>query len=372
MAPAHRAGWVAAVVLALASSVLDAQEWRATAQVGRVDYGSTPAGAAGNANMVLGLSHSAPANWMGVSAALPLGNDPFWAVLAGWKRAQTRGPAGLLLDLSGHGFVQRQPATATLPGTSSSVDGAGAGGDIRAGAYARTGAMALELQGGAAAERSRQGGVVQERFLPAANARLTLARSPLTLVGEARGWWNGSERHAWTGGTVQVTDGPVQLWGGAGRWVAGGVNGVTWNAGGRVGVGGQLELQLAARGNTFDPLYLTATGTTFSLGLSARIGRAPLGSLAPVAPRGKDGRAVIRIAARDAAGAPCIAGDFTNWKPVPMAREGGHWTYAAHLEPGVYHYAFVAANGTWFVPRSVPGRQDDGMGGQTAVLVVTS
>ena len=29
----------------------------------------------------------------------------------------------------------------------------------------------------------------------------------------------------------------------------------------------------------------------------------------------------------------------------------------------MYHYAFVAEDGTWFVPESVPGRQDDGMGG---------
>ena len=46
------------------------------------------------------------------------------------------------------------------------------------------------------------------------------------------------------------------------------------------------------------------------------------------------------------------------------------WTYTAKLAPGVYHYAFVAADGTWFVPRSVRGRQNDGMGGEVAVLVV--
>jgi hypothetical protein len=53
-----------------------------------------------------------------------------------------------------------------------------------------------------------------------------------------------------------------------------------------------------------------------------------------------------------------------------MLREGAGWTYATQLKPGVYHYAFVAEDGTWFIPDSVPGRQDDGMGGQVAVLVV--
>ncbi len=33
-----------------------------------------------------------------------------------------------------------------------------------------------------------------------------------------------------------------------------------------------------------------------------------------------------------------------------MRRDGSRWTYEAKLEPGVYHYAFVAEDGTWFVP----------------------
>ena len=53
-----------------------------------------------------------------------------------------------------------------------------------------------------------------------------------------------------------------------------------------------------------------------------------------------------------------------------MEREGGRWIWRARLAPGTYHYAFVAEDGTWFVPESVPGRRDDGMGGHVAVLVV--
>lgn len=365
---------VLALLAALAlPHVATAQEWRATAQVGRVNYGSTPAGAAENASMVVGLSHAAPADWVGLSAALPLGSDPFWAVLAGWKRVQTRGTAGILLDLTGHGFLQRQHTAGSLPTTGlTTVNAEGAGADVRAGFFARRGTMVFEMRGGAAAQRSDQHGVVQSRLLPVADARLWLLRSPVTISGEARAWWNGTERHAWTGGTLQIAEGPFIVSGGAGEWVTGGMNGLTWTAAARAGVGHRLELQLAARGNTFDPLYLSSTGTTFSLGVSARIGRAPFAGMAPVAPRGKDGRSVIRIALRDAAGAPSIAGDFTGWKPVPMQRDGGQWTYAAHLAPGVYHYAFIAGDGHWFVPKSVPGRQDDGMGGETAVLIVAS
>jgi hypothetical protein len=74
---------------------------------------------------------------------------------------------------------------------------------------------------------------------------------------------------------------------------------------------------------------------------------------------------------RAAKGRPAIAGDFTGWKPVPMQRDGSRWTYMVKLEPGAYHYAFVAEDGTWFVPESVAGRQDDGMGGHVALLVVS-
>jgi hypothetical protein len=84
----------------------------------------------------------------------------------------------------------------------------------------------------------------------------------------------------------------------------------------------------------------------------------------------RNGQALIRIPARLAKGTPSIAGDFTGWKAVPMVRNGSQWTFATALKPGVYHYAFVAEDGTWFVPASVPGRQSDGMGGQVAVLVV--
>jgi hypothetical protein len=105
--------------------------------------------------------------------------------------------------------------------------------------------------------------------------------------------------------------------------------------------------------------------------MSVRFGRAAA-LRAPVPASYADGRAEVRISARSVEGRPSIAGDFTGWKPVPMTHEGGRWVWRGALAPGSYHYAFVAADGTWFVPESVPGRRDDGMGGHVAVLVVSS
>ena len=66
-----------------------------------------------------------------------------------------------------------------------------------------------------------------------------------------------------------------------------------------------------------------------------------------------------------------IAGDFNNWRPASMQREGADWIIRLSLTPGVYHYTFRSATGDWFVPASTAGRRDDGMGGYVAVLVVS-
>jgi hypothetical protein len=78
----------------------------------------------------------------------------------------------------------------------------------------------------------------------------------------------------------------------------------------------------------------------------------------------------IRLPLSVAHAAPSLAGDFTGWKPLAMRRAGQSWQVELELAPGVYHYAFRLAGGTWFVPESQPGRRDDSFGGHVAVLVV--
>ena len=96
----------------------------------------------------------------------------------------------------------------------------------------------------------------------------------------------------------------------------------------------------------------------------------PPAAAEPVPAEYGDGRATISIPTGDAEGEPRIAGDFTDWEPRSMTRVGDEWRFTVALEPGVYEYAFVAPDGSWFVPESVPGRKDDGMGGEVAQLVV--
>ncbi|HEU0077511.1 MAG TPA: glycogen-binding domain-containing protein, partial [Longimicrobiaceae bacterium] len=82
-----------------------------------------------------------------------------------------------------------------------------------------------------------------------------------------------------------------------------------------------------------------------------------------------DGSTVIRIPVAAVAEAPSVLGDFTEWKPVPMIRNGPFWELRLSIAPGIHHYAFRTAAGEVFVPDHLPST-DDGMGGKSAVLVV--
>jgi hypothetical protein len=162
------------------------------------------------------------------------------------------------------------------------------------------------------------------------------------------------------------------LWGSIGKWLDAEIPSLSWNAGASVPLGSRLALIVNGRHDALDPIYATPARTTWGAGLSLSLGEAP-GIAEPVPAAYRDGVATIALPA-DAAdapdGRPSIAGDFNDWTPAPMTRRGDRWTYEVAVTPGVYSYAFVDAEGDWFVPEGTPGRRDDGMGGHVAVLVV--
>lgn len=384
-----RAAAGALAVLAAATPA-GAQEWRAAVQVGRVSYEGAPSAVASTSSTLsLGVNRTDLSDWLGISAGIPLADDPLWGVAAARRRFERGVRVGPLLDLSAHAFLQRElrrddpqaPAAAPLdplvppepPPAPPSRSAQGVGGEALAGAFATLGRVRLETRGGAAAQASERADVAEERLLPVVDGRLLLARLPLTLSAEARGWWADEGRHVYAGATAQLARGPLLVWASAGRWLERGADGIPWAGGATLGVGRRVAFEVSARGNAFDPLYRTQTDFSFAGGASVRLGgdarRLPRG--APVPAAYEEGRALVRVRAADVAARPSIAGDFTGWKPQPMRRDGDHWTFAIPLAPGVYHYAFVAEDGTSFVPEGVPGRRDDGMGGHVAVLVVT-
>jgi hypothetical protein len=66
-----------------------------------------------------------------------------------------------------------------------------------------------------------------------------------------------------------------------------------------------------------------------------------------------------------------VAGDWNMWTPFPARRsKNGVWYADVALTPGAYRYAF-RVDGHWQVPDDVRA-VDDGFGGKSAVVVVTS
>ena len=354
-----------------------AQEWRLGAQLGHISYNGALATNTERPAVVLGLSRLSLGDWLGLSAGLPVAGQEFWAALGGGKRLSLMPRWGLHFDLAAHGFAQRAPdslagVAAPLPGPAPAVveaDGwfvRGAGAQAAAVLTAGLGRLQLEARGGVAAQASTIAGEHTRDVLPMGDARLLLDLGPVQLGPEAQQW---RDDVAYAGGTLRAARGPALLWGSAGRWTGGAPDDLVWSVGGAVDLGLGIRLEGSYRSAGYDPLYLSETAGSASLGASIRMG----GSAAPAAPvpaAYANGRAEIRLRARDASGTPRIAGDFTDWKPVPMTRAGDVWTVSIPLAPGVYNYAFVNERGEWFVPASVPGRRSDGMGGWQAVLVI--
>ena len=116
-----------------------------------------------------------------------------------------------------------------------------------------------------------------------------------------------------------------------------------------------------------DPLYRTAARTSWNIGYSMKLGRSEASIASPVL---RDGRIIVRLPRDAAAATPFVAGEFSDWQPLPMRAEGDEWRIEIPAGPGVYRFSFVAATGEWFVPEGYPGRMDDDMGGHVAVIVV--
>lgn len=384
----------AALALAfLAPAPARAQDWRAVAQVGEVAYQGAPTSAASASALVLGVGRTDLASSLGVWVGVPVAqDDPLWGVAAASRRFEAGARVGPLLELSGHAFLQRDlrvaaPQTSTPSGPlgpilgppppaerTAPLSGRGAGGEATAGLFALLSPVRLEARLGVAGQRSVLAEVAESRLLPVADGRLSLEKGRVSLAAEARGWSADEGEHVYAGGTAKLALGSLVLWGSVGGWTRGGIDATPWAAGARLAIGDRLAIEASTRFHAFDPLYRTEAdrsvvfATSFRLGGRAR--RMPTSAPVPAAYEG--GRATVRLRTSDAAGRPAIAGDFTGWKPQPMKREGDHWVFGVQVAPGVYHYAFVAEDGRWFVPESVPGRQSDGMGGHVAVLVVGS
>jgi hypothetical protein len=263
-------------------------------------------------------------------------------------------------DVGAHGYSFRDRV----------VDQVGTGGTLEALPFARLseGAGFIEGHAGWRGHTLSFAGVRENRGVFETGARGGYGTT-LSVEGDAR-WVHAREgTFPFVGATVAYDVSRAQLWGQAGKWMATDLDERVWALGGGVSLGARTTVWASARHDAPDPLYWNSTHRSWSVGLTQRLGRVPA-PLVPVA-ASPAGAVAIRLSATDApSGTVSIAGDFNNWQPAPMQREGAEWIVRLPLMPGVYHYTFRSATGEWFVPPSAAGRRDDGLGGYVAVLVV--
>ena len=156
-------------------------------------------------------------------------------------------------------------------------------------------------------------------------------------------------------------------WAGASRWLHDAFQEVSWQLGGQVQWGRYALFTQAGR-SAPDPLFWNPGRRTWAVGVSRSLGAPPPAT--DVVPATRPGGVLLEVPVALAPAGLAVAGEFNDWQPQSLRRVGGSWQVALELTPGVYRYAYVREDGSWFVPEDAPGRQSDGMGGHVALLIV--
>jgi AMP-activated protein kinase-like protein len=367
------------------SSPLAAQDWHLSAQAGRIRSVLDPASAASE-SFALGLRFDDPNAGLRVSAGIPgNSNEALWGSIGGWKRLAPRfGGFRAGIDVAGNAFLTMDRGESNIPvpgplhppGAPVTPSADRTGHALAGQALPVVGYESLRWQVHARAGLSRYASEFsaqrRDRFVRLADVQVTLMpASAFAFVPVVQRYAAAGEKASTYAGVSAIAASSLGMaWGSIGQWSADDAGGTPWSAGGRLRLHPLIALELGARHDAFDPLYLQPAQTSWSMGLSLKLGGRAHSVRPPVPAAYVDGRATIKLPVSASKEQPSIAGDFNNWKPVPMQRSGDHWTYMVALVPGVYNYAFVTAGGEWFVPETVAGRKSDGMGGHVAVLVV--
>ena len=117
------------------------------------------------------------------------------------------------------------------------------------------------------------------------------------------------------------------------------------------------------------------SGVFASLGARIRFGRSRSESFDAPEPavridRSETGRVRISITYDKNATTLEIAGDWSDWTPLPLRHEGSdRWSIELQLQPGTYKYALLVDGEHWTIPTGAPSLPDD-FGGEVGLLIV--
>lgn len=349
------------------------QGWTLDVYGGRVAY-DLATSTSGENGAVLGVRYRDSATgWLYLSTGVPFGSDDsMWGSAGlGTRQVYDAGRVELGVDLGSQGYLYREPTLSTV----------GAGGLLGARPLVALAArrVRLEARSGWVQYGNRFSGTSFSRGVHDSDLKLRFALGRVArITGSFRHVRAEEDDYSHVGGRLTVGSGRFRGWTSVGAWTSDALPTTEWGAGASVRLddAGRAELGISVRQDASDPVYWNAPRRRWSLGMSYSLGGASRATMsrnramAAVTPEVAEGMVRIRIPAGSSGGAPSVAGDFTDWEPVPMVREGKHWTATFELEPGVYRYAFRSPSGEWYVPESVPSRRSDGMGGHVALLVV--
>ena len=344
-------------ILLLCAAPAAAQQWTADAYVGGTRYDAL-ASVAGAANLVGNVRVESRMLVAYLSAAAPLeGDSPLWSALGlGTRLRRSLGPARLGLDLGADAYAFSNPV----------MSGQGLTTHVLPLIGLTRGAIDLRVQGGRRDHHVGGEAGTSSRHLYEAGARATVGRDAGYGVADVRLLTSGEQTYPVAQLQIGAAVGAARVWGSAGRWFAKDLEETIWSAGASFRVGMRGEIWAGAR-HDVDPLYPSPPRTSWNVGYSMKLGRT---ERVLAAPELRDGRIIVRLERRHAVEAPSVAGEFSDWQPLPMHAAGSDWVVEVPAGPGVYRFAFVSATGEWFVPEGYPGRMDDDMGGHVAVVVV--
>ena len=119
-----------------------------------------------------------------------------------------------------------------------------------------------------------------------------------------------------------------------------------------------------------DPFLGFAAATSGSLGVRMAVGPLPAATGPLVASR-RGAAVVVQVRVRGA-GKVSLAGEWSNWTPMPLRRvkpNGDLWEGTLTLAAGTYRFNIIVDGTKWTVPDGVAS-VPDGLGGQAGVLVV--
>jgi len=135
---------------------------------------------------------------------------------------------------------------------------------------------------------------------------------------------------------------------------------------------GRLEARVSALRTPPDPLTLVEPGTQSGVVVGVRLvslGREEAkAAVHEVIRPGAPARVRIHVAPPRASTVE-VLGDFDDWAPIALARDGDGWTVEVDVAPGTHHFGFLV-DGQWWIPDGVQGTVPDEWGRTNATMVV--